>query len=160
MAGYQRVIICGNVGKDPEIKSFDWGKVANFSIATSETWKDKATGEKKERTEWHRISVKGNDRLIDNVISQYVRKGSVVLIEGQLQTRKYEKDGVDHYTTEIVIGAFNGSLTLMGGNKKDSGAGRNAADDAPATTGEGDAPETFVQKPAKLQSSFDEEIPF
>src|SRR3954469_7973179 len=125
MAGFQRVTICGNVGKDPEIKSFDWGKVANFSIATSETWKDKATGEKKERTEWHRISVKGNDRMIENVIVPYVKKGSTILIEGTLQTRKWDKDGQDHYTTEIVLGPFNGSLTLMGSKK--TGGGESAA---------------------------------
>ncbi len=153
MAGYQRVIICGNVGKDPEIKSFEWGKVANFSIATSETWKDKQTGEKKERTEWHRISVKGNDRLIDNVISKYVKKGSTVLIEGQLQTRKWEKDGQDHYTTEIVIGAFNGSLTLMGSAKKGKDDNGDVDETETATT------TTTTAAPAQ-QSFIDDEIPF
>jgi len=135
MSGYQRVIVCGNVGKDPEIKSFaNGGKIANFSIATSETWKDKSTGEKKERTEWHRISVKGNDRLIDNVIVPYVKKGSTVLIEGILQTRKWDKDGVDHYTTEIVLGAFNGSLTLMGSPKGKGTAGEATAEPVQAAT--------------------------
>lgn len=154
MSGYQRVIICGNVGKDPEVKSFDWGKVANFSIATSETWKDKTTGEKKERTEWHRISVKGNDRLIDNVIVPYVKKGSTLLVEGVLQTRKWEKDGVDHYTTEIVIGAFNGSLTLMGGKKSGS------AENAPAESHKGFDAQGDVAKPQGTLSDMDDEIPF
>ncbi len=117
MAGYQRVIICGNVGKDPEIKTFqNGGRIANFSIATSEDWKDKSTGEKKSRVEWHRVSVR-NEHLI-GVVESYVKKGSTVLVEGVLQTREWEKDGVKHYTTEVVIPPFNGSLTLMGSPKK------------------------------------------
>lgn len=157
MAGYQRVIICGNVGKDPDIRSFDWGMVANFSIATSETWKDKKTGEKKERTEWHRISVKGNDRLIENVIAKYVKKGSTVLIEGQLQTRKYEQNGVEKYATEVVIGAFNGSLTLMGGKKDGGGSSYNTDDvdeSEPATT------TTAAPAAQKTFNDMDDEIPF
>lgn len=127
MSGFQRVIICGNVGKDPEIKSFsNGGKIANFSIATSESWKDKATGEKKEKTQWHNISVR-NDHLI-SVVESYVRKGGTVLIEGQLETRDYEKDGIKRYVTEIVIKPFNGSLTLMGSKK---GGGETAAQAEP-----------------------------
>lgn len=126
MAGYQRVIICGNVGKDPEIKSFaNGGKIANFSIATSESWKDKHTGEKKEKTQWHNISVR-NEHLI-GVVESYVRKGGTVLIEGQLETRDYEKDGIKRYVTEIVIKPFNGSLTLMGSKKGGSQAGEATA---------------------------------
>lgn len=154
MSGYQRVIVCGNVGKDPEIRSFpNGGKVCNFSVATSETWKDKATGEKKERVEWHRISVKGNDRLIDNVIVPYVKKGSTVLLEGTLQTRKWDKDGVDHYSTEIVIGAFNGSLTLMGSKK--------GGTEAPAAAHKGmDAQGDLAGTTASTLADMDDSIPF
>lgn len=152
MSGYQRVIICGNVGKDPEIKSFtNGGKIANFSIATSETWKDKQTGEKKERTEWHRISVK-DIKLIENVVEKYVKKGGTVLIEGKLETRDWEKDGVKHYTTEVVLKPFDGSLTLMG-SKKQSG---DAAQSGPVAT-----PAALQSGPAAGAADFpDDEIPF
>lgn len=122
MAGHlNRVQLIGNVGGDPEIKNLtNGGMVANFSIATSESWKDKATGEKKERTEWHRIVV-WNEGLI-NVIEQYVRKGSKLMVEGELQTRKWEKDGVDHYSTEVVLTGFKSTLILLG-----DGGGRRAA---------------------------------
>src|SRR5687767_11753517 len=102
MAGsVNKVILVGNLGKDPETRTFQSGdKVVNFSIATSESWKDKASGERKERTEWHKISVY-NQGLI-NVCENYLKKGSKVYIEGQLETRKYtDKDGVEKYTTEI-----------------------------------------------------------
>lgn len=154
MSGYQRVVICGNVGKDPEIRSFtNGGKIANFSIATSETWKDKTTGEKKERTEWHRISVK-NDHLIE-VVEKYVKKGGQVLIEGILETRKWEKDGVDHYTTEIVIKPFNGSLTLMGSKKG------GAPEASPAATHKGmDAQGDLAGTQASTLADMDDPIPF
>lgn len=145
MSGYQRVIICGNVGKDPEIKSFsNGGNIANFSIATSESWKDKQTGEKKEKVQWHNISVR-NDHLI-GVVESYVRKGGTVLIEGQLETRDYEKDGIKRYVTEIIIKPFNGSLTLMGSKK--GGSGETAAQAEPVAA-------------APAQGGFvDDEIPF
>lgn len=149
MSGYQRVIVCGNVGKDPEIKSFaNGGRIANFSIATSESWKDKATGEKKERTEWHRISVR-NPHLID-VVEKYVRKGGQVLVEGVLQTRDWEKDGVKHYSTEVCINSFNGSLTLMG-SKKGSGESQSG----PVAT-----PAALQDAPAAGTNDIDDEIPF
>ena len=107
MAGsVNKVIIIGNVGKDPEIRSFpNGGRVANFSVATSESWKDKNSGERKERTEWHRISVM-NDALV-NVVEKYVRKGSKLYVEGKLRTRKWEKDGIERYTTEIMADTLN-----------------------------------------------------
>lgn len=109
-----KVIIIGNLGKDPEVRSFpNGGRVASFSVATSESWKDKATGEKKERTEWHRISIL-NDALV-GIAEKYLKKGSKVYIEGQLETRKYEKDGRDVYTTEIVLRSYNGNLTMLDG---------------------------------------------
>lgn len=113
MAGsINKVIIIGNVGKDPEIRSFpNGGRAANFSVATSESWKDKSSGERKERTEWHRISVM-NDALV-NVVEKYVRKGSKLYIEGRLETRKYEKNGQDVYTTEIVLRPYGGEISLL-----------------------------------------------
>ena len=100
-------------------------KVANFSVATSESWKDKTTGEKKEKTEWHRISV-FNKGLV-GVIENYVKKGSKVYIEGQLQTRKWkDKDGVEKYTTEIVLGGFNGTLVMLGGKSEAKPAAQNS----------------------------------
>ncbi len=103
MAGsVNKVILIGNLGRDPEVRSFqNGGRIANLSIATSETWKDKATGERRERTEWHRVVV-FNENLVA-VVEQFLKKGSKVYIEGQLETRKYEKDGRETYTTEVVL---------------------------------------------------------
>ncbi|MCH9730659.1 MAG: single-stranded DNA-binding protein [Actinomycetia bacterium] len=99
--GVNRVILIGNLGQDPEVRSFpDGGQVANFTLATSEQWKDKNTGEKQERTEWNRCVARG--RLAE-IIGQYLRKGSKAYIEGSLRTRKYQKNGADHYTTEIMV---------------------------------------------------------
>lgn len=108
-----KVILVGNVGKDPEIRnSADGTKIANLSLATSEVWKDKATGERKDRTEWHRVVV-FNDRLSD-VIEKYVKKGSKLYLEGQLQTRKWtDSAGQDRYSTEVVLSRFKGELTLL-----------------------------------------------
>lgn len=99
MASVNRVTIIGHLGRDPESRTFDSGDmVANLAVATSETWKDKNTGEKKEATEWHRVNAHGK---LAEICCQYLRKGSLVYIEGSLRTRKYQKDGVDHYATEI-----------------------------------------------------------
>lgn len=108
-----RATLIGHLGKDPEIRSTEGGhKICNFSLATSERWKDKNTGEKKEQTEWHRIVV-FNEKLID-VIDRFVKKGAKVLVEGQIRTRKWEDQaGQPRYSTEIVIGQFNGQLTLL-----------------------------------------------
>lgn len=128
MAGsVNKVILVGNLGKDPEIRSFaNGGRVASFSIATSESWKDKATGEKKERTEWHRISVL-NDNLV-GIVEKYIKKGAKVYIEGQLETRKWtDKDGVEKYTTEVVLRPFRGEITML--DSKGSGAGSFGAND-------------------------------
>ncbi|MER9628407.1 single-stranded DNA-binding protein [Mesorhizobium sp. M0296] len=124
MAGsLNKVTLIGNLGADPEVRNLNSGvAVANFSIATSESWKDKNSGEKKERTEWHRVVV-WNDGLI-SVIEKYVKKGSKVYVEGELQTRKWEKDGVDHYSTEVVLTGFDCKLILLG----DSGGGSRASD--------------------------------
>ena len=134
MAGsVNKVILVGNLGKDPEIRSFqNGGRVASFSVATSENWKDKSSGERKEKTEWHRISVL-NDKLVE-VIEKYVKKGSKVYIEGQLETRKWQnKEGQEQYTTEVVLRPFRGELTMLD-SKGSSGGGSSfgPSDDAPS----------------------------
>ena len=112
-----KVIIVGNLGRDPEIRSFNnGGKVASFSVATSESWKDKATGEKKERTEWHKVSVT-NEALV-GVVERFLKKGAKVYIEGQLETRKWiDKEGKDQYSTEVVLRPYRGELTMLDGPK-------------------------------------------
>lgn len=110
MSGVNKVILVGRVGKDPEIRNAGESKVANFSIATSETWKDKQTGEKKEQTEWHSIVIW---RKLAEVVEQYVKKGDMVYIEGKLKTRSWEKDGITRYTTEVV----GDNMTMLGGNQ-------------------------------------------
>jgi len=126
MAGsVNKVILVGNLGRDPEIRSMPNGdRIANLSIATSETWRDKSSGERKEKTEWHRVVI-FNDNIV-KVVENYVKKGSTVYIEGALQTRKWtDQQGVEKYSTEIVVSRFKGELTMLGG--KPEGASR--ADD-------------------------------
>lgn len=120
MASVNKVILLGNLGKDPEIRTLNSGdKVANFSVATSETWKDKNTGEKKEKTEWTNVVVFGS---LAEIVEKYLRKGSKVYLEGALQTRKWQdKDGNDRYSTEVVLKPFNGSLVMCGGGQGDVG---------------------------------------
>ena len=127
MAGsVNKVILVGNLGKDPEVRAFpNGGRVANFSVATSESWKDKATGERKEKTQWHNVVVK-NDALV-GICEKYLKKGSKVFLEGQLETRKYEKDGRDVYTTEVVLAPYRGELTMLDG--KSGGSNSGAAND-------------------------------
>lgn len=139
MAGsVNKVILVGNLGKGPEIRTLNSGeRVVNLSLATSESWRDKATGEKKEKTEWHRI-VAFNDNIV-KVAENYLRKGSTIYVEGSLQTRKYEQNGVEKYATEIHLGKFNGVLTMLGGKSEggsdDSFSGRR--DEAVARGGGG-----------------------
>lgn len=153
MAGsVNKVILVGNLGKDPEIRSFpNGGRVANFSIATSESWKDKATGEKKERTEWHRVSVL-NDALV-GIVERYLKKGAKVYIEGQLETRKYEKDGRDVYTTEVVLRPYRGELTMLDGKSGGSSAANDYSEPVMAAAGAG----SFA---ASGGNDMDDEIPF
>jgi single-strand DNA-binding protein len=115
-----KVILLGNVGKDPETRYTQDGKaIVNLSIATSEFWRDKSSGERKEKTEWHRVVIFNEN--IAKVAEQYLKKGSSVYIEGQLQTRKWtDKDGVEKYSTEIVLQGFNSVLTMVGGKKDDA----------------------------------------
>jgi single-strand DNA-binding protein len=124
MAGsLNKAMIIGNVGRDPEIRSTQSGsRIANLSIATSESWKDKNSGERKERTEWHRVVV-FNDKLVE-VIEKYVVKGSKLYVEGAIQTRKWtDQSGAEKFSTEIVLQAFNGTLTLLGDPRSGGGEG-------------------------------------
>ncbi len=140
MAGVNKVIIVGNLGRDPEVRSFpNGGKVVNLRIATSETWRDRNSGERKERTEWHSVAI-FNENL-GKIAEQYLRKGSTVYIEGQLETRKWQdQSGADRYTTEIVLRQFRGELTLLGGRGEGGGSGggyddRGGYDEGPQSGG-------------------------
>jgi single-strand DNA-binding protein len=124
MAGsVNKVIIIGNLGRDPEVRSFqNGGKVVNLRIATSETWRDRNTGERKERTEWHSVAI--FNEALGKIAEQYLRKGSTVYIEGQLETRKWQdQSGQDRYTTEVVLRPYAGNLTLLGGRGEGGGGG-------------------------------------
>ena len=133
MAGsVNKVILVGNLGRDPESRSFqNGGKVVNLRIATSESWKDRNSGERKEKTEWHSVAI-FNEGLA-NVAERYLRKGSKVYIEGQLQTRKWQdQSGNERYSTEVVLQGFNGNLTMLdgpGGAQGGGGGGRDPGDD-------------------------------
>jgi single-strand DNA-binding protein len=167
MAGsLNKVQVLGNLGQDPEIRTFQGGgRVANLSIATSETWKDKQTGEKKERTEWHRVAI-FVDGLV-GVVEQYVKKGSKVYIEGQLETRKWQdQSGADRYSTEIVLRPYSGQLILLsqppGGQQ-----GGGSRDDGPRGGGYGgpmDRPDDRQGAPGygggAPSRDIDDEIPF
>lgn len=130
MAGsVNKVIIVGNLGRDPEVRSFqNGGKVVNLRIATSETWRDRNSGERKERTEWHSVAIFSEP--LAKIAEQYLRKGSKVYIEGQLETRKWQdQSGQDRYTTEIVLRPYRGELTLLDGRGEGGGSGGGGYDD-------------------------------
>ena len=153
MAGsVNKVLLIGRLGADPEIKQMINGKsVARLSLATSQSWKDKNTGEKKEKTEWHRIVV-FNEGLV-KVVQQYLKKGAQVYIEGQLSTRKWkdEKSGQDKYSTEVVIQGYNSSLTMLGGGGSTSSANDSSSQQISKNHDDGS------QVP---QNDLDDEIPF
>lgn len=155
MAGsVNKCILIGNIGNDPEVKTMQSGdKVCNFSVATSESWKDKASGERKERTEWHRVVV-FNQGLI-NVCENYLKKGTKVYIEGQVETRNYEKDGQKIYTTEIVLRPFRGEITML--DSKGSGGGGFAAPSQGEYGGGSAAPKSGKSAPV---DELEDEIPF
>ncbi len=152
MAGsVNKVILVGNLGRDPEVRSFQSGdKVCNLSIATSDSWKDKSSGERKEKTEWHRVAIY-NQNLV-TIAEKYLSKGSKVYIEGKLETREYEKDGQKRYSTEITIRQFGGELTLLDGKSGATGDAPRMDDDTPQAS----------SRPAILSSKnpLDDEIPF
>jgi single-strand DNA-binding protein len=138
MAGsVNKVILIGNLGADPEIKSFqNGGKIANIRIATSEQWKDRMTGERKERTEWHNVVINGEGLV--GVVERYLKKGSKVYIEGSLRTRKWQdRDGNDKYTTEVVIAGMGGTLTMLDGAPGGGGGGSRAGSGGGAGGGSG-----------------------
>jgi single-strand DNA-binding protein len=148
MAGsVNKVILVGNLGKDPEVRRMTSGEpVVNLSVATSESWRDKASGERKERTEWHRVVI-FNENLA-KVAEQYLRKGSKVYLEGQLSTRKWtDKDGQEKYSTEVVLNRFRGELVMLDGRSEGGGS-------AMARSGSGEAPGNFDR------GEMDDEIPF
>ena len=130
MAGsVNKVILIGNLGRDPEVRSFqNGGKVVNLRIATSDTWRDKQTGERKERTEWHSVAI--FNEALGRIAEQYLKKGSTVYIEGQLETRKWQdQSGQDKYSTEVVLRPFSGNLTLLGGRGDGGSGGGGGYDD-------------------------------
>jgi len=166
MAGsVNKVILIGNLGRDPEVRhGQDGTKIVNLNLATSESWKDRNSGDRKEKTEWHRVVI-FNDRIAD-VAERFLKKGSKVYVEGSLQTRKWtDQSGVEKYSTEVVIGRFKGELTLLDGREggggydagpsgeSDYGAPRSAPSRAPANAGGGGG---GWEPPADL----DDEIPF
>ncbi len=156
MAGsINKVILIGNLGREPEVRhTQSGGKVANLNLATNETWKDRETGEPREKTEWHRVVI-FNDMLCD-IAERYLRKGSKVYIEGQLQTRKWTgQDGVEKYTTEIVLNRFRGTMQMLDG-RGDGGGGGGYADSGSSPTS--DFPDS--SPPSGAPADLDDEIPF
>jgi single-strand DNA-binding protein len=152
MAGsVNKVILVGNLGRDPEVRRLTSGEpVVNLSVATSESWRDKASGERKERTEWHRVVI-FNENLA-KVAEQYLKKGSKVYVEGQLQTRKYtDKDGAEKYSTEIVLQKFRGELTMLDGR---GDSDRSDRSERPAMAGANEGGRSFER------AELDDEIPF
>jgi single-strand DNA-binding protein len=166
MAGVNKVILVGRLGKDPESKSFaNGGSVVNFTMATSETWRDKQSGERKEKTEWHNIVIRNEN--IGKVATQYLRKGSEVYIEGTLSTRKWQdQSGADRYTTEIVVGPFKGELALIGG-RDGGGASAGGGADLGGYGGDGGygapAGGGFAggnKRPAAFDDDLNDDVPF
>ncbi len=167
MAGsVNKVILVGNLGRDPEVRTFqNGGKVCNLRIATSENWKDRNTGERREKTEWHSVAI-FQEGLV-RVAEQYLRKGSKVYIEGQLQTRKWQdQSGQDRYSTEVVLQGFNGTLVMLDG-RSDGGSGGGGG----ASSGGGDYGGGYDSGPSSAGGGssapaggggrdFDDEIPF
>ena len=173
MAGsVNKVILVGNLGKDPESRSFqNGGKVVSFSVATSENWKDKNSGERKDRTEWHNVSIFSEG--LARVAEQYLKKGSKVYLEGQLETRKWQdKDGNDRYTTDVVLRNFNSSMVLLdsregggGGGSRGGGGGDYDRDEGGRGSGGGNfgggaARGGGASRPSAFDSDLDDDVPF
>ncbi len=165
MAGsVNKVILVGNLGKDPEIRRTQDGRpIANLSIATSETWRDKGTGERKEKTEWHRVVIFSEP--LCKIVEQYLKKGAKVYIEGALQTRKWtDQAGVEKYSTEVVLQGFNSTLTMLDGRSGGAGGGSFGSDDQGGDFGGGgpsssSAPRRAVAAGSR-NSDMDDDIPF
>ena len=166
MAGsVNKVILVGNVGKDPESRSFqNGGKVVSFSVATSESWKDKNSGDRKDKTEWHNVSIFSEG--LARVAEQYLKKGSKVYLEGQLETRKWQDaQGNDRFTTDVVLRNFNSSMVLLDGREGGGGGARSSGggsdwnrDEAPrGSSGGGSASRG---RPAAFDADLDDDVPF
>ena len=170
MAGsVNKVILVGNLGADPEVKSFqNGGRIANLRIATSENWKDRATGERKERTEWHNVVIQ-SDGLV-GVVERYLRKGSKIYVEGSLRTRKWQdRDGNDRYTTEVSVGGMGGVLTMLDGASaggSGGGGGSRGGSDYGSGGGYGGGGSDFSSGASRGSSGgapfddLDDEVPF
>lgn len=155
MAGsVNKVILVGNLGRDPEVRTFqNGGKVCNLRVATSENWKDRNTGERRERTEWHSVAIFSEP--LARIAEQYLRKGSKVYLEGQLETRKWQdQSGQDRYSTEVVLRPYKGELTLLDGRGDNAGGGSIGYDDRGDSYGGGSS------SPAPANHDLDDEIPF
>ncbi len=168
MAGsVNKVILVGNLGKDPESRTFaNGGKVVSFSLATSENWKDRASGERKEKTEWHNISIFSEG--LAGVAERFLRKGSKVYVEGQLETRKWQdQSGNDRYTTDVVLRNFNSSMVLLdareggggGGNFGGGGSEYGSGGGGGSFSGGGSKPQSRPQ-PAAFDTDLDDDVPF
>ena len=157
MAGsVNKVIIVGNLGKDPEVRTFpNGGKVCNFPVATSETWRDRNSGEKQERTQWHNIAI-FSEPLV-NIAERFLKKGSKIFVEGQLETRKWQDNtGADRYSTEVVLRPYKGELTLLD-NKSDTDiTQRESLSEATTSV----MPQSTENSPSFAVDDFDDEIPF
>lgn len=151
MAGINKVILVGNLGAKPEVKYASNGNaISNLSVATSESWTDKSTGQKQERTEWHRVSLFGK---LAEIAGQYLDKGSKVYVEGKLQTRKYtDKDGIERWTTDIVVSGFNGTLQML--DRRDDSSSSAPSEDVT----EKSKPEPSIAPVSK--DEFEDDIPF
>jgi single-strand DNA-binding protein len=163
MAGsVNKVILVGNLGKDPEIRRTQDGRpIANLSVATSETWRDKATGERKEKTEWHRVVIFSEP--LCKIVEQYLKKGAKVYIEGALQTRKWtDQSGVEKYSTEVVLQGFNSTLTMLEGRSGGGGGsfGSDDAGDFGSSSPASSAPRRAVAAGGGRNSDMDDDIPF
>jgi single-strand DNA-binding protein len=163
MAGsVNKVILVGNLGKDPEVRHTQDGKpIVNLSLATSETWRDKSSGERKEKTEWHRVVIFNEG--IAKVAEQYLKKGSTIYVEGQLQTRKWtDKDGVEKYSTEVVLQNYGGTLTMLGGKpgSGDSAGGYGGNDDGFGASSPMDRPRGGGGAKQTFARDLDDEVPF
>lgn len=159
MAGsVNKVILVGNLGRDPEVRTMqDGNPVVNLSVATSENWRDKNTGERREKTEWHRVVI-FNERLAE-VVQKYLRKGSKVYIEGQLQTRKWtDQSGQEKYSTEVVLQRYRGELTMLDG--RSDGAGAGAGGGGSESSGDFGSPSAEPAAPVGGAGDLDDEIPF
>ena len=161
MAGsVNKVIIIGNLGRDPEVRTFqNGGKVCNLRIATSETWKDRNTGERRERTEWHSVAIFSEP--LARIAEQYLRKGSKVYIEGQLETRKWQdQSGQDRYTTEVVLRPYRGELTLLDARGEGGGGGYGGGGGGYDSGPQGDPYGGSSGGGAPASNDMDDEIPF